>query len=381
MPRKSSGKPRGSKKRVDFRRNRLKPARIKTWEVPDEADEQAEDTVGMESVRSKGSLSRKRTVIEGSEDEAAGDRPIEGTVVAVRGQFVEVDDGGRIWPCTIRRILRTRLIRERSPVVVGDRVLFSIVADKEGVLNEAVIEKVQPRRTELTRSDGKRAHMIAANIDQVLVVVSIREPMIKPHLIDRYLVAAHAGNLSASICINKIDLDEADEGPTVLEVYDRLGYPTLATSAVSGTGIDGLRSLLQDKVTIIVGQSGVGKSSLLNCVQPGLNLEIADISSATEKGKHTTTTAIWLKLEFGGAVVDTPGIRALDVAMVPLNELEMHFVEFVDRLADCKYPDCVHIHEDEKDCAVKSAVEAGQIDRRRYDSYVQLFYELSEVKK
>ncbi|UCD28670.1 MAG: ribosome small subunit-dependent GTPase A [Planctomycetota bacterium] len=380
MARKSSSKGRPAKKRVDFRRNRQKPARQKKWEIPEEGDESAADTFSSESVRAKGELSRKRTVIEKSDGQHTdAEQTTRGTVVAVRGQFVDVDDGHRVWPCTIRRVLRTRLIRERSPVVVGDEVTIRIIADEEGLLNEGVIEKVHPRRTELIRSDGRRTHMIAANVDQVLIVASIREPMIKQHLIDRYVVAAHAGNLPASICVNKIDLDESDETLPILQRYDRLGYTTVATSALTGAGIEQLRSLLKDKVTIIAGQSGVGKSSLLNVVQPGLNLPITNVSTATQKGKHTTSTAIWIKLEMGGAVIDTPGIRALDVAMIPLNELEMHFVEFIDLVADCKYPDCVHIHED--DCAVKAAVEAGQIDQRRYDSYVNLFYELSETKK
>jgi len=298
--------------------------------------------------------------------------------VAVRGQFVEVDDGRQIWPCTIRRILRTRLIEERSPVVVGDQVTFVIVADSQGVLNEGVIERVHSRRNALTRSDGRLAHMVAANVDQVLIVTSIREPMIKPHLIDRYLVAAHAGQLPAAICVNKVDLDGEGEAAIILDRYRRLAYPVLATSAVAGTAIDALGSLLAGKVTLLAGQSGVGKSSLLNAVEPGLNLRTAHVSTMTEKGRHTTTTAVWIKLEMGGAVIDTPGIRALDVAMVPINELEMHFVEFVDRLAHCKFPNCVHIHED--GCAVKAAVESGEIEPHRYKSYLQLFTELSGLK-
>jgi ribosome biogenesis GTPase / thiamine phosphate phosphatase len=162
-----------------------------------------------------------------------------------------------------------------------------------------------------------------------------------------------------------------------LQCYDRLGYQALGSSVVTGRGVDELKSLLTDKVSLLAGQSGVGKSSLLNVIQPSLNLKVGSVSETTEKGRHTTTTAVWHKLEFGGAVIDTPGIRALDVAMVPLHELEMHFVEFVERVADCKFPNCVHIHEE--GCAIKEAVEAGEINPRRYESYVQLFYERSEA--
>jgi ribosome biogenesis GTPase / thiamine phosphate phosphatase len=365
--------------RVDFRRNRQRPARQKRWIVHPEDDPKA-DTDTHESVRAKGDLSRKRTVVDRSaaEHTDAG-RQAVGTAVAVRGQFVEVDDGQRIWSCSVRRTLRTRRIEERSPVVVGDHVSFAVIADAEGLLNEGVIERVHPRRTELKRSDGRRTHIIAANVDQVLIISSVREPRLKPHLIDRYLVAAHAGGLPAVICVNKVDLDEGGEADIITARYRPLSYTVVKTSAATGEGIDELRSLLGGKVTLFAGQSGVGKSSLLNAVQPGLDLTTAHVSTMTEKGRHTTTTALWLNLEIGGAAIDTPGIRALDVAMVPLSELEMHFVEFVDRVAGCKYANCAHIRED--GCAIKAAVEAGEIDPARYDSYVQLFMERSEVKR
>ncbi len=376
----SSGKGR-KLRRVDFRRNRQAPARRKHWAVPED-DDLAADVASRESVRAKGDLSRKRTVADVSEDRAAEEsRWARGIAVAVRGQFVDVEVNGRVWPCTVRRILRTLLIKNRSPVVAGDEVAITIVADEAGVLNEGVVEHVYPRRTALTRCDGKKTHVIAANVDQVLIVTSIREPMIKAHLLDRYLVAAHAGNLPAVICVNKVDLDPDpdDETAEILARYHRLGYSAVATSAAEGIGLEELRSLLEGKVTLLAGQSGVGKSSLINAIEPSLNLKTAPVSTGTEKGRHTTTTAVWLKLSFGGAVVDTPGIRALDVAMVPINELEMHFVEFVDLVAHCKFANCVHIHEE--GCAVKAAMESGQIDESRYASYVEMFYDLSDVKR
>jgi ribosome biogenesis GTPase / thiamine phosphate phosphatase len=378
----SSGKGRPRHRRVEFRQNRLRPARQKRWAVPDENDEKTEDTLTHESVRAKGDLSRKRTVVEIGEGGSPGeDQLLRGIAIAVRGQFVDVDVDGRVWQCTIRRVLRTRLIGERGPVVVGDRVAISTGSDEAGVQREGAIEHVFPRSSTLTRSDGKRTHMIAANVEQVLVITSIREPMIKPHLIDRYLVAAHAGSLPAAVCVNKVDLDPdpEDETAEILARYERLGYPAIGTSTVSGVGLDSLRSLLAGRATLLAGQSGVGKSSLINAVEPGLKLKTAEVSLSTEKGRHTTTTAVWLKLSGGGAVVDTPGIRALDVAMVPISELEMHFVEFVDRLAQCKFPNCVHIHEE--GCAIKAAVQSGKIDQSRYASYVELFYDLSDTKR
>lgn len=380
MARKPSGQGGRGHRRVAFRRNRQQPARRKQWDVhPEDAAKADLDSPQQEAVVAKGALSRKRTVTDADAGSAGAVEGVgEGTAVAVRGRFVEVDDGGRVWLCTIRRLLRTRVISDRSPVVAGDRVRFAIGRGGEAA-GEGVIEQVLPRRSSLQRSDGRRMHTLAANVDQVLVIGSIREPMIKPHLIDRYLVAAHAGNLAAAICINKVDLDAENEVAPHVERYRRLGYPALAVSAVTGAGVDELRTLLTGKSTLLAGQSGVGKSSLLNAVQPGLNLRTGSVSAATEKGRHTTTTAVWLRLAAGGAVVDTPGIRALDVAMVPLDELEMHFVEFVDLVQHCRFPNCVHIHEE--GCAIQAAVESGQIDLARYDSYVELFYELSEVRR
>src|SRR6185369_7874133 len=166
----------------------------------------------------------------------------EGTVIAVRGQYVEVSEGGRVWPCTVRRILRTRSIKDRSPVVVGDRVTFDRPEVEPGVEVEGVIEQVQPRRSELKRSDGRRTHVIAANVDQALIVASIFEPRLKPHLIDRYLVAAHAGNLPAVICFTKADLDEENQADEFVEVYRRIGYNAIKTSTATGEGLDELRA-------------------------------------------------------------------------------------------------------------------------------------------
>jgi ribosome biogenesis GTPase len=379
------GKRKSQGKRVHFRQNRLRPARHKQWGVPPtdvdaHPEDAAHDAATWETVRHKGALSRKRTVANRDENSAASDRVQrhQGTVIAVRGQYVEVAEAGQeMWLCTVRRVLRTRLIQERHPVVAGDVVMFSPSA--EGTMREAVIEEVLPRRTTLHRSDGRRFHVIAANVDQVLIISSIRKPMIKEHLIDRYLVAVHAGGPAAIICINKADLDEYEEIDEILDRYRRIGYRTVATSAATGRGIDELRAMLKDKVTLAAGQSGVGKSSLINAIQPGLNLKTAHVSEATEKGRHTTTTSVWYPLDMGGAIVDTPGIRALDVAMVPLNELEVHFVEFLDKIPHCRFQDCVHIHEE--NCAVKAAVEAGEIDPMRYESYVELFMDKSEQKR
>lgn len=366
-----SNKKGGRKVRVEFRRNRLRPARVKDWKG--QTDQGAEDpeSARTERVVAKGDLSRRRTVTVHEDEEP---RPgSEGTVVAVRGLVAEVHDGQRVWPCTLRRLLRTRRIDGHHPIAVGDRVRFTTAADAEGAVNEGVIEWVAPRRGELKRRLKRTDQTLVANLDQVVIVSSANMPPPKPHLIDRYIVATLAGNMTPVICLNKIDLDEGGRTAEVLEIYESLGYTTLATSVTRGDGIDRLREVLRGCKSVLAGQSGVGKSSLLNAVQPGLRLRVGDIIEQLQKGRHTTSTAELLTLEVGGYVVDTPGIRAFDVASVPAGEIEAYFAEFVDRLSDCKFADCTHLHE--PGCAVRAAVEADEIHPSRYESYVRLFSE------
>ncbi len=362
----------GRKVRVDFRKNRSQPARAKDWKRrTDQGSEDAEQPA-VENVVAKGDLSRRRTVIEPAEvgTPTVG---LEGTIVAVRGLIAEVHDGSRVWPCTVRRVLRTRRIDRHHPIAVGDRVRFSLASDKQGATREGVIDWVAPRHAELKRRVGRGDQTVVANVDQVLIIASADLPPPKPHLIDRYIVATLAGRMQPVVCMNKIDLDEDGRGAAVLALYERLGYPALATSATTGAGLDRLVEVLRARKSVVAGQSGVGKSSLLNAIQPGLRLRVGDIIGQLQKGRHTTSTAELLALDAGGYVVDTPGVRAFDMAGIPLGELETHFVEFAEHLPDCKFPDCTHIHE--PDCAVLGAVEAGRIHPSRYESYARMFTE------
>jgi ribosome biogenesis GTPase len=360
------------KVRVPFRLNRSRPSRRKDWTRRHRNGEDIE-TRASESVVAKGDLSRKRTVMDAESSPGPGGGTARGTVVALRGPFADVDDGQRVWPCTVRRVLRTRLIRQRSPVAVGDRVALRIVADGPGVQAEGVIETIEPRRSELKRVSGRREHVIAANVDQVLIVASADQPPPKPHLIDRYIVSALAGGMTPVLCMNKIDLDDSGLGHEIAGRYESLGYRSLCTDALRGLGADVLREWFKGRSTVLAGQSGVGKSSLLNAIQPGLRLKVAQVSYDTAKGRHTTANAELIRLDFGAYVVDTPGTRSFDISSVPVGELEQHFVEFGPRIADCKFPDCTHVHE--TGCAVKQAVEAGAIHPLRYDSYVRMFQE------
>lgn len=375
-------KPGRRKVRIDLRRNRAKLTRDKselTRQVRAD-DDAAHDLQREERVRGKGALSRKRTIMVGDDPQVAGAQ-VSGIVLAVQGLVAEVDDGARHWACVVRRLLRTRLIESRMPITVGDRVRLRPVAAGQGhglqlsggkLLPEGVIEKVEPRRTTLMRRYERRVHIIAANVDQAVIVVAARDPTLRPHLIDRYLVAVHQGGMRPILCINKADLDDDGSAMEVGARYRALGYQTLLTSVPRGQGIDELRAVLAGATSAVVGISGVGKSSLLNAIEPGFALKIGTMTDMA-RGKHTTTTARLLSWSFGGHVVDTPGVRQFDFADVGKEELEAYFIEFRDLIARCRFPNCSHTHE--ASCAIREAVDAGTITQERYDSYCKMYEE------
>lgn len=384
-------KAKGRKVRVAFKQNRSRPRRPDDWtrRYQDNADKVV-DHLTVESVRAKGDLSRKRTIIVDDDETPAADKSQQrrGVVVSAHGLINRVDDeSGRIWDCTVRRVLRTILIEQRGSVTVGDRVWFSRVTEpQDGSASVGVIERVDPRSTRLSRRDRRgREHAMVANADQLLIVGSVFEPMVKPHLIDRYIVAALRGDLRPVIVLNKLDLyagadaldDDDGQGSLTIEElisgFGSLGYDCFATSAVDGEGLGQLRSALQGHMTVLSGQSGVGKSTLINAIQPGLNLSTRSVSDANEKGQHTTSYARLLRLDFGGFVVDTPGIRSFDLWDIDPPELEKYFVEFQPHLDGCQYRDC--LHTDEAGCAVIAAVAEGAISDRRYWSYVKMYHD------
>jgi ribosome biogenesis GTPase len=236
---------------------------------------------------------------------------------------------------------------------------------------EGVIERVEPRHGILTRASRGKEQVLVANVDQVVFVVSLVLPDLKLHLIDRYLASAIKGRLRPLLCLNKADLVKPARYQPIVGFYNQLGVPTLLTSASTGQGIAELRDWLKDRQTVFSGQSGVGKSSLLNAVQPDLGLRVREVSDVNQKGKHTTTTAELIKLGFGGWVVDTPGVRQFQLFGTLAEEVEGFFVEFRPFVALCAFPDCTHTHEER--CAVKRAVARRQIHIDRYTSYLGLF--------
>jgi ribosome biogenesis GTPase len=367
------------KVRVDLRKNRSKPPRQRHWTRGFQEHGFAEEaTPSDERVRAKGDLSRRRTIIQEDTDPAGGQEPAEmpaarssaslqGRVLRVHGlvSIVETPDG-RQFRCAVRRLLRTLATDERNIVTTGDRVWFRPAPNDEGL-----IERVEPRHGLLTRASRGREHVLVANVDQVVIVVALVEPDLKPHLIDRYLASAEQGGIQPLVCLNKADLVDPAPFQPLIGLYSQLGIPTLLTSAATGLGIDRLRHWLRDRETVFSGQSGVGKSSLLNAIQPGLGLAVREVSESTQKGRHTTTTAQLLKLDFGGWVVDTPGIRQFQLWDILPEEVEGFFPEFRPFVPLCAYPDCTHTHEDR--CAIKRAVVRRQISEHRYKSYLGMF--------
>ncbi|MCS7014602.1 MAG: ribosome small subunit-dependent GTPase A [Gemmatales bacterium] len=363
--------------RIELRKNRQNPTRERdlTRYYGGEEDAEQDTYVRQERVSGKGNLTRHRTVTVEA-DKPAEDLPalpavdvshcLPGRILRVQGLYSTVlTEDGRIFRCVVRKLLRDLSIDERNVVVVGDRVWI-----RPATANEGSIERVEPRHGLLTRGAKGKEHIIAANVDQVVIVASLAEPVLKPHLVDRYLVSAEKGQLRPIVCFNKADLVDLVNYQWLIGMYSQLGIPVIPTSARTGMGIDRLKDLLRGRETVFAGQSGVGKSSLLNAIQPGLQLKVRDVSEATQKGRHTTTTAELIHLDFGAWVVDTPGIRQFALWEIPLEELDGYFPELRPFVALCQFPGCSHTHE--HGCAVKEAVRLRQIPMQRYETYLGL---------
>jgi ribosome biogenesis GTPase len=365
------------KVRADFRKNREARAREKNISHDlAGSDPHAIDAPRGERISGKGDISRKRTLAGADlvEDDAGlhvapdVDRDIcrLGRVLRVQGLHSTVrDESGREFSCATRRLLKTLATDQRHVVAAGDVVWLRPEGEHEGI-----IERVEPRHGVVSRTSRGRQHVLVANVDQLVIVTSAAEPRLKPNLIDRMLVTAERGRIRPVVCINKIDLVEAADLMPLVGVYAQLGYDVLLVSAATGLGVDRLRKRLAGEESVVTGQSGVGKSSLLNAVEPGLDLRVQSVSGETQKGRHTTTTAELIPLSFGGYVVDTPGIRQFQLWDVIPEEVAGFFRDLRPYVSRCRFPDCTHTHED--DCAVKDAVADGWIDARRYESYVQI---------
>ncbi|MDR5702010.1 MAG: ribosome small subunit-dependent GTPase A [Armatimonadota bacterium] len=297
---------------------------------------------------------------------------VQGTVVKVVGGFCFVHTGGRTVQCVLRGRVKRERRMETSPVVVGDHVTITLLPDGTGV-----IEEILPRASTLSKAsprNPKIRQVLAANVDQAVVVFAARAPDPSPAFIDRFLVLAEAEGLVPILCLNKVDLGIPEE---LAARYRAIGYQVVFTSARTGEGLDHLKAILRDRISILVGPSGVGKSSLLNAIQPGLGRRVGEISARAQKGRHTTTTAELLPLSSGGFVVDTPGVQVLEVLHIPRERLQDLFPEIRALRGSCTFPDCLHVAE--PGCAVKRGVEEGKVHPERYASYLAILAELERA--
>ena len=370
-------KKKGSKVRTDFRKRHEARTRKNdyTREFHDKT-EQLEDLGKSERVSGKGALTRKKTVIGlENEDDRDGfqvDLDIDetqcaaGRVIRVHGlnSIVRTDDGAE-YDCAIRGILKSLSTDLQHVVVAGDRVIIQKIADQQ-----AVIVKVQPRVNQLSRTSRQRQQIIVSNIDQVVIVASAAEPILKPNLVDRFIVSAEKAKIAPIIVINKIDLVQVSDLQAVAGVWGQLGYPVLMISVTRSINVQQLKGVLAGKDSVVTGQSGVGKSSILNAIQTGLDLRVSAVSSDNNKGRHTTTTANLLPLDIGGHLIDTPGIRQFQLWDIIPEEVSGLFRDLRPYVTACRFPDCTHTHEES--CEVKNAVADGKIDIRRYESYCQI---------
>jgi ribosome biogenesis GTPase len=234
-----------------------------------------------------------------------------------------------------------------------------------------VIERVEPRRGVLSRVSQRREHVLVATVDQALIVTSAADPPPKLNFVNRFLLSAAKGDVRAIVCVNKIDLVERAQLEPLAGAYARLGYHALLVSAYEPSTLAQLKSLLAGKQTVLAGQSGVGKTSLLNALCPGMDLRVGEVSEDSRKGRHTTRAARLIALDDGGWIVDTPGIRELGLWGVLPEEVEGYFIELRPFVTLCKFPDCTHTHE--QGCGVKQAVDERLISAARYESYVRIF--------
>lgn len=299
---------------------------------------------------------------------AEGER--EGLVIEVSSGLCRVDLDGQILLCGVRGTLNTANGHYTNVVAVGDRVLVTAEDPEAGI-----VEAVLPRHSVLARPDVFHHHLkqvVVANADQLLIVASWRDPKLWPELVDRYLIAAERNGLRPIICVNKVDLAaDAAECRREMAPYLDLGYRVLYTSALTGSGIEPLQEILHEQVTVLAGMSGVGKSTLLNAVQPGLSLRTRAVSDFSHTGRHTTAQVNLLRLDMGGCVVDTPGIREFGLDGLHRGELVSFYPEIAALEGGCRFGDCAHTHE--PGCAVQEAADRGAISAQRLKNYQQIY--------
>ncbi len=299
-------------------------------------------------------------------------KTLTATIYKSTGSFyIAYDDTGKKWNCRIRGKLKIdKDISSSNPVAVGDRVRLFI---EDPTNSTAVIDDILPRNNYMVRvspHNKHQKHIVAANMDLALLVATIKEPRTSYGFIDRFLITAEAYHIPAVILFNKADLLSGKylkDWEAKTELYRSIGYQTVTTTAIEGRGIEELKTLLKDKTTLFSGHSGVGKSTLINKLLPGQNLRVNEVSGWSGKGQHTTTFAEMFDLPGGGRIIDTPGVKEFGIVDMEPAELSHYFPEMKALLNSCRFNNCIHINE--PDCAVKQALENGQVYSERYESY------------
>ena len=305
------------------------------------------------------------------------DRKFTATVVRATGSWYDVLHDGETVRCRIRGRLRLKGVRSTNPVVVGDEVACE--ADEGG---DYVIADILPRRNYVIRRASnlsKESHIIAANVDQALLMASLRSPETPKEFADRFLVTCEAYKVPAAILLSKIDLQDAEAVAEFRAVYEGAGYRVLEVSVREGRGVEEVRELLAGRTTLVSGNSGVGKSTLIQAIDPSLDIRTGEISESHHKGRHTTTFSTMYPLAGGGAVIDTPGIKGFGLIDIDDAELWHYFPEMMRIGAGCRFYNCTHTHE--PGCAVTEAVKAGEIAWPRYESYLKIRDEDEKYRK
>jgi ribosome biogenesis GTPase len=305
---------------------------------------------------------------------------ISGLIIKSTGSWYNVRlNDGKVIQCRIAGKIKLDGLKTTNPIAVGDMVKIEM---EDGEEDRGVIKVIDTRKNYIVRQSPRKKHQLhflASNVDQAILIVTMREPNLKIGFIDRFLIMTEPYSIPVIIVFNKTDIyhdDDLKELAALEAIYTKIGYQTIQTSSVTKLGIDILKQTLKDKVSLIAGQSGVGKSTLVNTIEPNLELRTEEISDFSGKGQHTTTFAEMHDLSFGGQIIDTPGIKSLAFSHLEVMDIAHNFREFFAISDECKFANCTHRNEPK--CAVKNGVENGEISPVRYQNYLNLLEEVED---